>query len=124
VTAAEAAKTLGIKIYTIAAGTNGDAPYPVGRDFLGNMVYQNRKVKVEEGQLRKVAEIGGGKFFVAMDTNAMGKIFSEIDKLEKTEVKLKRKTDWKDIFQWFVGVGAALAALHALLSQTLWRTVP
>ena len=59
-----------------------------------------------------------------MDTNSLNKIFSEIDTLEKTEVKLKRKTDWKDIFQWFVGVGAALAALHALLSQMLWRTVP
>ena len=123
-TAAEAAKTLGIKIYTIAAGTNGLAPYPVGRDFLGNKQYRNIQVSVDEGQLRKVAEIGGGKFFVAMDTNSLNNIFSEIDKLEKTEVKLKRKTDWKDIFQWFVGAGAALAALHALLSQTLWRTVP
>ena len=123
-TAAEAAKTLGIKIYTIAAGTNGMAPVPVGRDFMGNKVYRNVPVTVDEGQLRKVAEIGGGKFFVAMDTNSLNNIFSEIDKLEKTEVKMKRKTDWKDIFQWFIGVGAALAALHALLSQTLWRTVP
>jgi Ca-activated chloride channel family protein len=130
-TAAEAAKTLGIKIYTIAAGTNGVAPFPMIdrrgnpiRDFFGNKQYGQMEVRVEEGQLRKVAEIGGGKFFVAMDTNAMGKIFSEIDQLEKTEVKLKRKTDWKDIFQWFIGVGAVLAALHALLSQTLWRTVP
>jgi Ca-activated chloride channel family protein len=123
-TAAEAAKTLGIKIYTIAAGTNGIAPFPAGRDFFGNKVYRNIQVTVEEGQLRKVAEIGGGKFFVATETNALNNIFSEIDKLEKTEVKLKRKTDWKDIFQWFLGTGAALAALHALLSQTLWRTVP
>jgi Ca-activated chloride channel family protein len=130
-TAAEAAKTLGIKIYTIAAGTNGIAPVPMIdrggnpiRDFFGNKQYGQMGVKVEEGQLRKVAEIGGGKFFVAMDTNALGNIFSEIDKLEKTEVKLKRKTDWKDLFQWFIGAGAALAALHALLSQTIWRTVP
>lgn len=123
-TAAEAAKTLGIKIYTIAAGTNGMAPYPVGRDFFGNKVYRDVPVTVEEGELRKVAEIGGGKFFVAMDTNAMNKIFSEIDKLEKTEVTLKRKTDWKDIFQWFIAAGTVLAALHAMLSQTLWRTVP
>ena len=130
-TAAEAAKTLGIKIYTIAAGTNGTAPYPqidrsgnYIRDFYGNKVYGTIRVSVDEGQLRKVAEIGGGKFFVAMDTNSLNKIFTEIDKLEKTEVKLKRKTDWKDLFQWFIGAGAVLAALHALLSQTLWRTVP
>ncbi len=123
-TAAEAAKTLGIKIYTIAAGTNGTAPYPVGRDFFGNKVYRDVPVSVDEGQLRKVAEIGAGKFFVAMDTNSLNKIFSEIDRLEKTEVKMKRKTDWRDIFPWFIGVGAVLAALHAALSQTLWRTVP
>jgi Ca-activated chloride channel family protein len=123
-TAAEAAKTLGIKIYTIAAGTNGTAPFPVGRDFFGNKVYRTINVTVDEGQLRKVAEIGNGKFFVAMDTNSLNRIFEEIDKLEKTEVKLKRKTDWKDLFQWFIASGAVLAALHALLSQTLWRTVP
>ena len=123
-TAAEAAKTLGIKIYTIAAGTNGTAPYPVGRDFFGNKVYRDVPVSVDEGQLRKVAEIGGGKFFVAMDTNSLNKIFSEIDRLEKTEVKMKRKTDWRDLFPWFIGAGAVLAALHALLSQTRWRTVP
>jgi Ca-activated chloride channel family protein len=123
-TAAEAAKTLGIKIYTIAAGTNGNAPFPVGRDFFGNKVYRNIPVTVDEGQLRKVAEIGNGKFFIAMDTNSLNNIFAEIDKLEKTEVKLKRKTDWRDLFQWFIGAGSVLAALHALLSQTLWRTVP
>jgi Ca-activated chloride channel family protein len=123
-TAAEAAKTLGVKIYTIAAGTNGTAPFPMGRDFFGNKVYRTINVTVDEGQLRKVAEIGGGKFFVAMDTNSLNKIFEEIDKLEKTEVKLKRKIDWRDLFQWFIGAGVGLAVLHALLSQTLWRTVP
>ena len=123
-TAAEAARTLGIKIYTIAAGTNGTAPYPAGRDFFGNKVYRTIQVSVDEGQLRKVAEIGGGKFFVAMDTNSLNKIFSEIDKLEKTTVKLNRNTDWRDLFQWFIGAGVALAALHAVLSQTLWRAVP
>ena len=100
------------------------SPFPAGRDFFGNKVYRTIQVSVDEGQLRKVAEIGGGKFFVAMDTNSLNNIFSEIDKLEKTEVKRKRKTDWKDLFQWFIGAGVALAALHALLSQTRWRTVP
>jgi Ca-activated chloride channel family protein len=123
-TAAEAARTLGIKIYTIAAGTNGTAPYPVGRDFFGNKVYRNIQVSVDEGQLRKVAEIGGGQFFVATDTKTLNNIFSEIDRLEKTEVKLKRRVDWRDLFPWFIGAGAALAAAHVLLSQTAWRTLP
>ncbi|MEQ1854713.1 MAG: VWA domain-containing protein [Chthoniobacteraceae bacterium] len=123
-TAAEAAKTLGIKIYTIAAGTKGMAPYPVGRDFFGNKVYRSMPVTVDEGALRKVAEIGGGKFFRATDTESLNEIFGEIDKLEKTEVKLQRRVDWRDLFPWFIAAGAAIAGLHLLLSQTAWRTVP
>jgi Ca-activated chloride channel family protein len=123
-TAAEAAKTLGIKIYTIAAGTNGLAPFPVGRDFLGNKVYQNVPVKVDEGQLRKVAEIGGGKFFVAMDTNSLNKIFSEIDTLEKTEVKLRRFTIHTPLFQWPLLTALGLFTLELLLANTLLRRVP
>lgn len=123
-TAAEAARTLGIKIYTIAAGTNGLAPFPMGRDFFGNKIYRNIQVTVGEGQLRKVAEIGGGQFFMATDTASLNKIFSEIDQLEKTEVKLKRRVDWRDLFPWFIGAGAILAVLHLMLSQTVWRTLP
>jgi len=123
-TAAEAAKTLGIKIYTIAAGTNGFARFPVGRDFFGNKVYREMKVTVDEGTLKKVAEIGGGQFFRATDTESLDKIFSEIDRLEKTEVKLKHKVDWRELFQWFIGAGVAIGALHLLLSQTVWRTTP
>lgn len=123
-TAAEAAKTLGIRIHTIAAGTNGVAPYPVGRDFFGNKVYRDIKVTVGEGQLRKVAEIGGGQFFMATDTASLKKIFSEIDQLEKTEVKLQHRVDWREFFQWFIAAGTALGVLHLVLSQTLWRTAP
>ena len=123
-TAAEAAKTLGIKIYTIAAGTNGTAPYPTGRDFFGNKIYRNIQVTVDEGSLRKVAEIGGGQFFLATDTKSLNKIFEEIDRLEKTDVKVKHLVEWRDLFQWFIGAGAAIAALHLLLSQTVWRMTP
>jgi Ca-activated chloride channel family protein len=123
-TAAEAARTLGIKIYTIAAGTNGLAPFPMGRDFFGNKIYRNIQVTVDEGQLRKVAEIGGGQFFMATDTASLNKIFAEIDQLEKTEVKLKRRVEWRDLFPWFIGAGAGLAVLHLMLAQTVWRTLP
>jgi Ca-activated chloride channel family protein len=123
-TAAEAARTLGIKIYTIAAGTNGLAPYPVGRDFFGNKVYRDIPVTVDEGSLRKVAEIGGGQFFLATDTASLNKIFGEIDRLEKTEVKLKRRVDWRDLFPWFIGLGAGIATLQFVLAQTVWRTLP
>lgn len=123
-TAAEAAKTLGIKIHTIAAGTNGIAQVPVGRDFFGNKVYRGVPVTVDEGSLRKVAEIGGGKFFLATNTKALNDIFSEIDRLEKTDIKLKRHVQWRDLFPWFIAAGAVIAALQMVLAQTVWRTLP
>jgi Ca-activated chloride channel family protein len=79
---------------------------------------------VDEGSLRKVAEIGGGKFFLATDTKSLGEIFGEIDRLEKTEVKVKRRVDWRDLFPWLIATGCGLVGLHMLLSQTAWRTVP
>ena len=122
-TAAEAAKALGIKIYTIAAGTNGLAPYPA-TDMFGNKGYRNVKVTVDEEALKKIAEIGGGQFFRATDTASLNSIFAQIDKLEKTEVKLNKKVDWRDIYAAFLGAGVLLALLHWLLNQTIWRTVP
>ena len=122
-TAAEAAKAVGIKIYTIAAGTRGLAPYPA-RDIFGNKAYRQVQVTVDEEVLKKVAEIGGGQFFRATDTASLDEIFKQIDKLEKTEVKLNRKVDWRDVYPVFIGVGLAIALLHWLLCQTIWRTVP
>ncbi len=122
-TAAEAAKAVGIKIYTIAAGTTGTAPFPV-QDMFGRKMYRQVQVSVDEGALRKIAEIGGGQFFRATDTASLNEIFSQIDKLEKTEVKLNKKVDWRDFYQSFLGVGVALALLYWLLSQTIWRTIP
>ena len=79
---------------------------------------------VDEEVLKKVAEIGGGQFFRATDTASLDEIFKQIDKLEKTEVKLNRKVDWRDVYPVFIGVGLAIALLHWLLCQTIWRTVP
>ena len=122
-TAAEAARAVGIKIYTIAAGTRGNAPYPV-QDMFGQKRYQMVPVNVNEDALRKLAEIGGGQFFRATDTASLNEIFTQIDKLEKTEVKLNRKVDWRDEYQVLLSVGAALALLYWVLGQTIWRTLP
>lgn len=123
-TAAEAAKTLGIKIYTIAAGSDAPAPFPAGRDLFGNVTYRNRSFPVDEKALINLAEIGGGKFFRATDTNSLAAIFESIDLLEKTEVKLKRSVQWRDIFPWFIAVGLLLAAAQTVHSLTRGRTLP
>ena len=123
-TAAEAAKTLDIKIYTIAAGTRGMAPVPVGRDFFGNVQYRNQQVTVNEDALKQIAQIGGGQFFRATDTASLTEIFAVIDQLEKTEVKLKRSVQWREIFPWFVAAGLVIATLQTVASLTIRRTVP
>lgn len=123
-TAAEAAKTLGIKIYTIAAGTRGTAPFPVGRDLFGNISYRNIQVTMNEESLKEIAKIGGGQFFRATDTESLEKIFKSIDELEKTDVKLNRTIQWRDIFPWFVAAGLLIAALQMAHSVTLGRRLP
>lgn len=122
-TAAEAAKTLGIKLYAIGAGSRGTAPFPF-RDSFGRTVYQNVNVEFNESGLRKVAEIAQGKFYRATDTRSLEGIYKEIDELEKSTVELTKYNQYKELFPWFVGAGVGLLLIEALLSLTLWRRLP
>jgi len=123
ITAAEAARALGIKVYTIGAGTRGFAPVPM-TDMFGRKVYRNMKVDVDEDTLKKIADTTGGKFYRATDTRTLTQIFDQIDKLEKSTVELSQSTQYRELFPWFIGAGAALLALQALLAQTLGRKLP
>ncbi len=123
VTAAEAAATLGLKIYTIGAGTEGTAPYPFTDPF-GNTVYQNVEVKIDEKTLQQIAKIGNAQYFRATNTASLEKIYEEIDKLEKTTVEMKKYTQYRELFPWFVGAGAGLLAVSLVLGETIWRKVP
>ena len=117
VTAAEAAKALGIKVYTIGAGTRGYAPMPV-QDILDAATDLSQNVKVGRGRgrrLKKIAEIDGRKFYRATDTKTLKQIFEQIDKLEKSTVELNQYKQYRDLFPWFLGAGfgAARAADRA-----------
>jgi Ca-activated chloride channel family protein len=122
-TAAEAAKALGIRIYTIGAGTEGEAPFPLQNAF-GRTVYRNVLVKFDEKTLADIAAMTNGRYFRATDTNSLRTIFSEIDKLEKSKVEVERTAQYRDLFQWFLIPGLACLALEILLSQTIWRRLP
>jgi Ca-activated chloride channel homolog len=122
-TAAEAAKALGIRIYTIGAGTEGEAPFPLQNAF-GRTVYRNVLVKFDEKTLADIASMTSGRYFRATDTNSLRTIFSEIDKLEKSKVEVERTAQYRDLFQWFLIPGLACLALEILLSQTIWRRLP
>ncbi|MDQ3623758.1 MAG: VWA domain-containing protein [Verrucomicrobiota bacterium] len=124
VTAAEAARALGIKIYAICAGSRGYAPVPVGKDILDRMVYRQVPVEVDEAALKEIAQIADGEFYRATDSKSLEGIFEQIDKLEKSTVELDRYTQYNDLFPWFLGAGFSVLALELLLAQTLWRRLP
>ncbi len=124
VTAAEAAKALGIRIYTIGAGTQGEAvPFPF-QDPFGRTVYQDVKMEFNEDALKQIADITNGQYFPAADTASLKRTFSEIDKMEKTKIEVEKTAEYRDLFSWFLMAGFALLGAEVLLSQTLWKRLP
>ena len=122
-TAAEAAKALGVKIYTIGAGTRGEAPVPVDDSF-GRRVLRMAKVDIDEDTLTEIAEMTGGHYFRATDTESLGEIYSQIDQLETTTRKMKKYEEVDDLFA-FAAVPGTLLMLAAFgLGQTLFRRLP
>ena len=122
-TAAEAGKALGIKIYTIGAGSHGPVPVPM-KDPFGRTVYQKVVFDFDEKLLGQIAQLAGGKYFRAADTSSMADTFKEIDRLEKTKIEIEKTANYHDYFPWFLGAALLLIAAEALLSQTLWRRLP
>lgn len=123
-TAAEAAKALGIRIYTIGAGTQGEAvPFPF-QDPFGRTVYQDVNMEFNEDTLKQIADITSGQYFKATDTASLKRTFSEIDKMEKTKIEVEKTAEYRDLFQWFLMAGFVLLSAEVLLSQTVWKRLP
>ncbi len=122
-TAAEAAKTLGVKIYTIGAGTKGLAPYPM-RGYWGETVYQNVKIEIDEAMLKEIARISGGRYFRATDTKSLEEIYKEIDVLEKTSVEETGFQEYKELFPVFLMLGLIILMSEIILSNTILRKLP
>jgi Ca-activated chloride channel family protein len=97
VQAAELAKTMGIKIYTIGVGTRGAAPVPIRNPFTGQQEIQWAEVDIDEAALEKIASATGGKFFRATDTESLTAIYHEIDQLEKAKVESRHFTDYREL---------------------------
>lgn len=121
--AAEAAKTLGYRVYTIGAGTRGVAPYP-STDAFGRKVYVPMPVDVDEDMLRAVAEKTGGRYFRATDTESLKQIYDEIDRLEKSSQEGLQYLDYEEMYPWLALPALLLLAAEALLSSTWLRVLP
>ena len=122
-TAAQAAAAIGIRIYTIGAGTNGLVPFPE-TDRFGNKFYTEEYMPFQEDACRVIAQIGHGEFFRAIDTRSMQEIFASIDRLEKTETQVQRVQNYQDLFAWFVTAGLSLLVVSTVLGETVWRRIP
>lgn len=121
-TAAELAKTYGIRVYTIGVGTYGEAPYPVQTPF--GIQLQNVPVEIDEGVLKQVAAITGGQYFRATDNNKLKQIYDEIDQLEKTKIEVKHFSKRQEQYFWFALIGMLLLISEAVLRYTLLRKIP
>ena len=122
-TSAQAAKALGVKVYTIGAGVRGDAPVPV-TDADGARRLVMAKVDVDEDMLKKIAGETGGKFFRATDTASLKHIYGEIDRMEKTTHKLRKFESHTELFAWAVLPALALLGTGLALEQTRYRRLP
>jgi Ca-activated chloride channel homolog len=123
ITAAEAARALGVKVYTIGIGVRGEAPFPVV-DAFGQRRIIMEKVDVDEDTLKRIAAATGARFYRATDTDSLNRIYSEIDKLEKTAFTVRSYERWEELFVWPALVGLGFLALSLLSRFTLRRRIP
>lgn len=123
VTAADMARALDIRVYTIGAGTRGTAPIPVD-DPLRGRYYATATVDTDEPTLQEVASRTGGRYFRATDNRSLEAIYREIDQLERTEVEVTNYETTRELFGPVLAVGLFLLLGEATLSQTVFRRLP
>lgn len=120
--AAEIAETFGVKVYTIGIGTNGPVPFVIDTPFGKRVVHQ--RVDLDENTLKAIAAITGARYFRATDTAELAKIYGEIDKLEKTEVKVKEYMEYEERFHWFLLPALLLLLCEIVLARTKLKKLP
>jgi Ca-activated chloride channel homolog len=123
VTAARLAHAVGVRVYTIGAGTEGTAPYPVDDPVLGRHYVWIRS-EVDETTLRQVADITGGRYFRATTPALLAQVYREIGALEPSRVELRSYTKWAEVGPGLLGAGLALIALTLLLEGTMLVRYP
>lgn len=122
VTAAEIAKTFGIRVYTIGVGTQGEAPYPIPTAF--GVQYQNVPVEIDEQVLKQIASTTGGQYFRATDNSSLKEIYSEIDQLEKTKISVQKFSKKQEEYKNWALLVFALLLIEVLLRNTVLRNIP
>jgi len=120
--AAELAQKFEIKIYTIGAGTKGKAPFLVNTPLGSQYIYE--QVDIDEDTLKEIARITGGQYFRAVDTEGLKQIYSQIDKMEKSEVKVKEYMEYNELVLWPLLGRLFFLVLEIILTNTRFRKIP
>ncbi|MCX6355931.1 MAG: VWA domain-containing protein [Candidatus Aureabacteria bacterium] len=120
--AAEVAKSMKIKIYTIGAGTKGLAPYPVW--VFGQLRFQSQKIDVDEESLQKIAGTTGAQYYRAQDERALKEIYDRINKMEKVKIEEEKYTEFRELFPYFLLPAFLLLLAEAFASQSILRRLP
>lgn len=121
-TAAEIAKSFGIRVYTIGVGTNGTARYPM--PVAGRIEYINVPVEIDTKTLASIATKTDGEFYRATNTQKLFEVYKEIDKLEKTKMNVKKYSKRYEAFGIFILVSILSLILELLLRNTYLQRIP
>lgn len=124
--AGDIAAGYGIKVYSIALGTEGVVQYPQEENFFGikRKVYRQTNSSINPELLMKISEETGGKFFRADDEDSLDRVFGEINKLERNKVETKDRVLWEELYQPFLLAAILLFLTDFLLRMTIFRVLP
>jgi Ca-activated chloride channel family protein len=122
ITAAEIAKTFGVRVYTIGVGTIGTAPYPVQTPF-GTQI-RDVEVKIDEETLQEIADLTDGKYFRATNNEKLVEIYEEIDKLERSKIDVKEFSRKSEEYHRYAFAALLLALVGMFLKVTVFRGIP
>ncbi len=123
VTAAELAKSFGIRIYTICIGRGGLVPFPIEDPIFGKR-YVQAQVDIDEKTMKRIADIADGRYYLAGDAEALGRAYKEINELERSEMKVKEYTSYRELYHLFLFPGALMFLLELFLTNTVFLKLP
>jgi len=122
ITAAEIAKTFGIRVYTIGVGSHGMVRVPIQTPF--GLQYQMMESEFDEQTLQEIATVTGGKYFRATDNTKLRSIYQEIDKMEKTKINISEYSKKNEMYPYFVMIAFILLSLEIVLRNTILNKLP
>ena len=121
--AAEIARDMGIKVYTIGVGTRGRAPYPAV-DMFGNQTTVMADVEIDEELLKEISSMTGGKYYRAVNDEALREIYAEINELETSKVQVTNYQTYEELFLLWVILGLLCLGLEFLFDKVVLNRLP